>query len=32
MDLDYIQNWNLRRDLRLLVMTIPAVLTGRGAY
>ncbi len=32
MDLDYIQNWNLRRDLQLLVMTIPAVLTGRGAY
>lgn len=32
MDLDYIANWNLWLDLKLLVKTIPAVLTGRGAY
>jgi len=32
MDLEYISTWNLRRDLRLLVQTIPAVISGRGAY
>ena len=32
MDLDYIQNWSLVGDLSLLVRTVPAVLTGRGAY
>jgi lipopolysaccharide/colanic/teichoic acid biosynthesis glycosyltransferase len=32
MDLEYISTWNLRRDFRLLVKTLPAVLNGRGAY
>lgn len=32
MDLRYIQTWNLRRDLLLLLRTIPAVLLGRGAW
>ena len=32
MDLDYIDNWTFGRDLALLVRTIPAVLSGRGAY
>lgn len=32
MDLDYIQTRTLKRDLLLLLKTIPAVLTGRGAY
>jgi lipopolysaccharide/colanic/teichoic acid biosynthesis glycosyltransferase len=32
MDLEYIQTWSLRLDLRLLAKTVPAVLTGRGAY
>jgi exopolysaccharide biosynthesis polyprenyl glycosylphosphotransferase len=32
MDLEYIRNWNLRLDLRLLALTIPAVLSTRGAY
>jgi lipopolysaccharide/colanic/teichoic acid biosynthesis glycosyltransferase len=32
MDLDYIASWNLRRDLRILLLTIPAVFSGRGAY
>jgi lipopolysaccharide/colanic/teichoic acid biosynthesis glycosyltransferase len=32
MDLEYISTWTLRRDLGLLVRTIPAVLTARGAY
>jgi exopolysaccharide biosynthesis polyprenyl glycosylphosphotransferase len=29
---DYIENLSLRRDLRILAMTIPAVIVGRGAY
>ncbi len=32
MDLQYIRDWTLRKDLGLLVRTIPAVLSGRGAY
>ena len=32
MDLEYIDTWTLALDLRLLLRTIPAVLTGRGAY
>jgi len=32
MDLEYIATWNLRRDLRILLLTIPAVFSGRGAY
>lgn len=31
LDLEYIDNWSLRRDLELLWKTIPAVLTGMGA-
>jgi len=32
MDVDYIRNWSLLNDFRLLVLTIPAVLGGKGAY
>ncbi len=32
MDLEYISTWTLRRDLGLIVRTIPAVITARGAY
>jgi lipopolysaccharide/colanic/teichoic acid biosynthesis glycosyltransferase len=32
MDLAYIDNWTLRGDFKLLLQTIPAVLSGRGAY
>jgi lipopolysaccharide/colanic/teichoic acid biosynthesis glycosyltransferase len=32
MDLEYIETWNLRLDLKLLAKTLPAVITGRGAY
>jgi lipopolysaccharide/colanic/teichoic acid biosynthesis glycosyltransferase len=32
LDLDYIQNRSLLLDLKLLMLTIPAVVTGRGAY
>jgi exopolysaccharide biosynthesis polyprenyl glycosylphosphotransferase len=32
MDLEYIEDWSLRMDLKLLAKTVPAVITGRGAY
>jgi lipopolysaccharide/colanic/teichoic acid biosynthesis glycosyltransferase len=32
MDLEYIDTWTMRGDLNLLVRTIPAVLSGEGAY
>lgn len=32
MDVYYIENWSLALDLKLLAMTIPAVLSGTGAY
>jgi lipopolysaccharide/colanic/teichoic acid biosynthesis glycosyltransferase len=31
LDLQYIRNWNLWLDFQLLLRTIPAVLSGRGA-
>jgi exopolysaccharide biosynthesis polyprenyl glycosylphosphotransferase len=32
LDLQYIAHWSLATDLRILWRTLPAVLTGRGAY
>lgn len=32
MDLEYIEEWSLRLDLKLLAKTVPAVISGRGAY
>ncbi len=32
MDLYYIENWSLRLDVQILLQTIPAVLSRRGAY
>ncbi len=32
MDLYYIENWSLRLDVQILLQTVPAVLTRRGAY
>jgi lipopolysaccharide/colanic/teichoic acid biosynthesis glycosyltransferase len=32
LDLEYIQNRSLLLDLKLLLWTVPAVITGRGAY
>jgi lipopolysaccharide/colanic/teichoic acid biosynthesis glycosyltransferase len=31
LDCDYARNWSWRRDISLLIRTVPAVLTGRGA-
>ena len=31
LDLEYIDNWSIWLDLKILLMTIPVVLTGRGA-
>lgn len=32
MDLEYIDNWSLWLDFKLLLKTVPAVVSGRGAY
>jgi len=32
LDIQYIRTWSLWLDLKLLLLTIPAVLKGRGAY
>ncbi len=32
MDLYYIENWSLRLDVQILLQTVPAVLSRRGAY
>jgi exopolysaccharide biosynthesis polyprenyl glycosylphosphotransferase len=31
-DIHYIDNWSLGLDLKILMKTIPAVISGRGAY
>ncbi len=31
LDLQYIDEWSLWRDFKILLKTVPAVLTGRGA-
>ena len=31
-DLEYLHNWSLWRDLKILLLTVPKVLFGRGAY
>lgn len=32
LDMEYIDHWSLWLDLKILAQTIPAVLTGKGAY
>ena len=31
LDMQYIDNWSLKEDLRLIAKTVPVVVTGRGA-
>lgn len=31
-DLDYIENWSLGLDLKILLKTVPAIIKGEGAY
>jgi lipopolysaccharide/colanic/teichoic acid biosynthesis glycosyltransferase len=32
LDLQYIRTWSLLLDFKILLLTIPAVLSSRGAY
>lgn len=32
LDIYYIEHWSIWLDLKLLILTIPAVISGRGAY
>ena len=32
MDMQYIDNWSLALDWKIILRTIPRVLTGAGAY
>ena len=32
LDLEYIRRWSIWFDLRLLILTVPTVVSGRGAY
>ena len=32
LDLYYAENWSPWLDMKIVIRTIPAVLTGRGAY
>ncbi len=31
-DYQYVAGWSLARDIEILLATVPAVLSGRGAY
>jgi lipopolysaccharide/colanic/teichoic acid biosynthesis glycosyltransferase len=32
LDMQYIDHWSIARDLWLIAKTVPAVLSGRGAF
>ena len=32
LDYQYVSGWSLARDIEILLATVPAVLSGRGAY
>jgi lipopolysaccharide/colanic/teichoic acid biosynthesis glycosyltransferase len=31
LDLEYIDNWSLKEDTRIILKTLPAILKGNGA-
>ena len=31
-DRHYIENWSFLRDLKIIVMTLPVILSSRGSY
>ena len=32
LDIEYIREQSVKNDLKLLIKTVPAVISGRGAY
>jgi lipopolysaccharide/colanic/teichoic acid biosynthesis glycosyltransferase len=32
LDIDYVRNWSLLQDLKIMIKTVPAIIFGRGAY
>jgi len=32
LDLEYIDNWNLLLDLKIMLKTLPAIISGKGSY
>jgi lipopolysaccharide/colanic/teichoic acid biosynthesis glycosyltransferase len=32
LELDYIENYSLRRDFSIILRTLPAIIRGDGAY
>jgi len=32
LDLFYVDNWSIWLDIAILILTIPAILSGEGAY
>ena len=32
LDIYYIENWSVGQDIKIMLQTAPALLTGRGAY
>ncbi len=32
LDMDYVDNWNLLKDLKILLQTVPAIVRGTGAW
>jgi hypothetical protein len=32
MDVDYVDNWSMRRDLKIMIETVRVVVRGEGEY
>ena len=32
LDIEYMDEWSLQKDIKILLMTVPAMLRGEGAY